>query len=78
MFGILTGWLNEWVKMGYLSTTEDVLNCFQQNNTMLPFPTQNFFWKISIALFGPLLVCHCSLSNYFLYLSPHARAFFSK
>jgi hypothetical protein len=48
-FGILTGWLNEWVKMRYLSTTEDVLNYFQQNNTTLPFPTQNFFWKISIA-----------------------------
>jgi hypothetical protein len=24
MFGIITGWLNEWIKMRYLNTTEDV------------------------------------------------------
>jgi hypothetical protein len=49
MFGILTGWLDECVKMWYLNTTEDVLNCFQQNISTLPFPAQNFFWNLSIA-----------------------------
>jgi hypothetical protein len=49
MFGTLTYWLDEWVKMRYLNTTEDVLNCFQQNNSSLPFLAQNFFWSISIA-----------------------------
>jgi hypothetical protein len=50
MFGILTGWLDEWVKMRYLNTTEDVLNCFQQNVSTLPFPAQNFFWNLSISM----------------------------
>jgi hypothetical protein len=49
MFGILTGWLDEWVKMRYLNTTEDVLNCFQQNVSTLPFPAQSFFWNLSIS-----------------------------
>jgi hypothetical protein len=46
MFGILTGWVGEWVKMRYLNTTEDVLNWFQQNISTLPFPAQIFFWKM--------------------------------
>jgi hypothetical protein len=35
--------------MRYLNTTQDVLDCFIQNNSSLPFFAQNFFWKISIA-----------------------------
>ena len=49
MFGTMTSWLNEWVKTRYLNTTEDVLNCFLENNSLLPNSAQNFFWKISIA-----------------------------
>jgi hypothetical protein len=49
MFGTMTTWLNEWIKTRYLNTTQDVLDCFMQNNSSLPFPAQNFFWKISIA-----------------------------
>jgi hypothetical protein len=49
MFGTMTSWLNEWVKTRYLNTTEDVLNCFHENNSLLPNFRQNFFWKISIA-----------------------------
>jgi hypothetical protein len=48
MFGILTGRLDEWVKMRYLNTTEDILNCFQQNVSILPFLAQIFFWNLSI------------------------------
>jgi hypothetical protein len=47
-FGTLTYWLDEWVKTRYL-TTEDVLQCFLDNNSFLPMPARNFFWKISIA-----------------------------
>jgi hypothetical protein len=35
--------------MRYLNTTQDVLDCWIQNNSSLPFFAQNFFWKISIA-----------------------------
>jgi hypothetical protein len=54
MCGILTGWLNEWVKMRYLSTTEDVLNFFNKIIPLYLFSPKTFLGKSLLHLsFGP-------------------------
>jgi hypothetical protein len=49
MFDTITYWFNEWVKTRYLNIIDDVLQCFEANNPGMPFPSQIFFWRISIA-----------------------------
>jgi hypothetical protein len=47
MFGIMTNWITQWTKTGYLNTTEDLLNCFVENNKFLATGSQNIFYSLS-------------------------------
>jgi hypothetical protein len=48
MFGIMTTWMSEWIKTRYLNTTQDLLQCFMENNRFQPTPYQNFFVPLSL------------------------------
>jgi hypothetical protein len=48
MFGVMTKWINTWIKTRYLNTTKDLLECFHENNKFLSTPQQNLFYELSL------------------------------
>jgi hypothetical protein len=47
MFGKLSNWISEYKKTKFINSTDDLLDCFLENNQFLPFPDRNFFFEFS-------------------------------
>ena len=45
MFGVLTQWIQVWVRSRFINSTQDLLDCFAENNQFHPNGARNFFFS---------------------------------
>ena len=63
MFGVMTQWIQNWVKSRFINTTQDLLDCFAENNQFHPNGARNFFFSWDFPRTFWKNLAHLQLSN---------------